>query len=151
MLRFKKITFLVIMLSFTFVAAPIWADQEEGMIKYRKNIMKANKGHIGAIMDIMKNGLPLQSHIVNHAQAIHNNSKMTLAAFPEGSDFGETRAKANIWEEWSDFEKAAAATNAASLKLIKAAESGNMKSVGKALQAMGKTCGSCHKQFREKK
>ena len=36
-------------------------------------------------------------------------------------------------------------------ELVTAAESGDKKAIGKALGALGKTCGGCHNKFREKK
>ena len=36
-------------------------------------------------------------------------------------------------------------------ELITAAESGDKSAIGKALGALGKTCGNCHNKFREKK
>ncbi|GIT03709.1 MAG: hypothetical protein CM1200mP28_09680 [Deltaproteobacteria bacterium] len=38
-----------------------------GIIKYRQNVMKSTGGHMGAIVDILKNGLPLESHVSDPA------------------------------------------------------------------------------------
>ena len=70
----------------------------EGIIKYRKNVMKSSGGHMGAIADILKNDLPLQAHILDHARSINQNSKMILEMFPIGSGHGDTKAKPAIWK-----------------------------------------------------
>ena len=125
--------------------------QAEGVIKYRKNVMKSTGGHMGAIVDILKNGLPLTAHVVDHARSINQNSKMTLAMFPKGSGLGDTKAKPAIWENWSKFENAVKAFESESAKLAKVAESGDMQALAKQVRATGKSCGSCHKNFRERK
>ena len=124
--------------------------QSEGIIKYRKNVMKSTGGHMGAIVDILKNGLPLTAHAVDHARSINQNSKMTLAMFPKGSGSGDTKAKQAIWENWSKYESAANAFERESTKLIKVAEIGDMNAFAKQVRATGKTCSGCHKNFRER-
>tara|TARA_B100000949_G_scaffold212156_1_gene206151 strand:- start:39 stop:380 length:342 start_codon:yes stop_codon:yes gene_type:complete len=112
--------------------------------------MKTNAGHMGAIMDILKNHLPLETHVVDHARSINQNSKMILSMFPKGSDFGDTKAKPAIWKNWSKFETASKAFVRESATLAKVAESGDMKAFAKQVRATGKTCGGCHKHFKER-
>jgi cytochrome c556 len=105
---------------------------------------------MGAIVDILKNRLPLADHIVDHARSIQQNSKMTLAMFPKGSGLGDTKAKPVIWENWSKFESAVKAFVRESAKLAKVAESGDMEALAKQVRATGKTCGGCHRNFRKR-
>ena len=150
MKQIKIVTVLSVLLSFCFFGSSSLADSK-GIIKYRQNVMKATGGHMGAIVDILKNRLPLADHIVDHARSIQQNSKMTLAMFPKGSGLGDTKAKPAIWENWSKFESAVNAFVRESSKLVKVAESGDMKALAKQFRATGKTCGGCHKDFRERK
>ena len=149
MKQIKKVAALTVLLSFCFFGSLSLADSK-GIIKYRQNVMKATGGHMGAIVDILKNRLPLADHIVDHARAIQQNSKMTLAMFPIGSGLGDTKAKPVIWENWSKFESAVKAFVRESSKLVKVAESGDMKALAKQVRAIGKACGGCHKNFRER-
>ena len=139
----------VVLLSLLFFGSSVSADSE-GLIKYRKNVMKSTRSHMGAIADILKNRLPLQAHFADHAKSIYQNSKMTLSMFPKGSDFGDTKAKPSIWKNWSKFETASKAFVHESAKLVKVAESGDMKAFAKQVRATGKTCGGCHKHFKER-
>ena len=141
---------LTVLMSFCFFVSSSLADSK-GIIKYRQNVMKATGGHMGAIVDILKNDLALQAHILDHARSINQNSKMILEMFPKGSDFGETKAKPSIWKNWSKFETASKAFVRESTTLAKVAESGDMKALSKQFRATGKTCGGCHKDFRERK
>lgn len=144
-----KVAALIVLLSFCFFGSSSLADSK-GIIKYRQNVMKATGGHMGAIVDILKNRLPLADHIVDHARSIQQNSKMTLAMFPKGSALGKTKAKADIWKNWSQFENAVNAFVRESTKLVKIVESGDMKAFTKQFRTTGKTCGGCHKNFRER-
>ena len=140
---------LTVLLSFCFFSSSSLADSK-GIIKYRQNVMKSTGGHMGAIVDILKNRLPLADHIVDHARSIQQNSKMTLAMFPKGSGLGDTKAKPVIWENWSKFESAVKAFVLESAKLAKVAESGDMEALAKQVRATGKTCGGCHRNFRKR-
>ena len=149
MKQIKIVAALTVLFSFCFFSSSSLADSK-GIIKYRQNVMKATGGHMGAIVDILKNRLPLADHIVDHARSIQQNSKMTLAMFPIGSGLGDTKAKPAIWENWSKFESAVNAFVSESSKLVKVAESGDMKALAKQFRATGKTCGGCHKNFRKR-
>ena len=147
--QIKIVTVLSVLLSFCFFGSSSLADSK-GIIKYRQNVMKATGGHMGAIVDILKNRLPLADHIVDHARSIQQNSKMTLAMFPKGSGLGETKAKPTIWENWSKFESAVQDFERESVKLAKVAESGDIEALAKQVRATGKTCGGCHRNFRKR-
>ena len=71
----------------------IVSSESAGIIKYRQNIMKATAGHMGAIVGILKNNLPIKEHIIEHANSLKQISKMTLDIFPKGSGVGKTNAK----------------------------------------------------------
>ena len=149
MKQIKKVAALTVLLSFCFFGSSSLADSK-GIIKYRQNVMKATGGHMGAIVDILKNRLPLADHIVDHARSIQQNSKMTLAMFPKGTGLGNTKAKPTIWENWSKFESAVQDFERESAKLAKVAESGDMEALAKQVRATGKTCGGCHRNFRKR-
>ena len=121
-----------------------------GIIKYRQNVMKSVSGHMGAIVDILKNGLPLKDHIVDHARSMQQISRMTLSMFPEGSGKGRTKSKQVIWEQWSEFESAASDFERESIKLVEVAQSGDMEALSKQVRATGKTCSGCHRNFRKR-
>ena len=149
MKQIKKVAVLTVLLSFCFIVSSSLADSE-GIIKYRKNVMKSTGGHMGAIVDILKNDLALQAHILDHARSINQNSKMILSMFPKGSDIGDTKAEPSIWKNWSKFETASKAFVRESATLAKVAESGDMKAFAKQVRVTGKTCGGCHKHFKER-
>ena len=139
-----------LLLLLIFVYGTVSFADSHGIIKYRQNVMKSVSGHMGAIVDILKNGLPLKDHIVDHALSMQQISRMTLSMFPEGSGKGRTKSKQVIWEQWSEFESAASDFERESIKLVEVAQSGDMEALSKQLRATGKTCSGCHKNFRKR-
>ena len=139
-----------LLLLLIFVYGTVSFADSHGIIKYRQNVMKSVSGHMGAIVDILKNGLPLKDHIVDHALSMQQISRMTLSMFPEGSGKGRTKSKQVIWEKWSEFESAAGNFERESLKLVEIAQSGDMETLSKQVRATGKTCSGCHRNFRKR-
>ena len=139
-----------LLLLLIFVYGTVSFADSHGIIKYRQNVMKSVSGHMGAIVDILKNGLPLKDHIVDHALSMQQISRMTLSMFPEGSGKGRTKSKQVIWEQWSEFESAASYFERESIKLVEVAQSGDMEALSKQVRATGKTCSGCHRNFRKR-
>ena len=144
-----KVAALIVLLSFCFFGSSSLADSK-GIIKYRQNVMKSTAGHMGAIVDILKNGLSLKAHVSDNARSMLQNSRMTLSMFPKGSGKGRTKSKQAIWENWSEFESAAKDFERESAKLAEVAESGDMEALAKQVRATGKTCSGCHRNFRKR-
>ena len=143
------LTAVSILLSIIFYGSLSFADSH-GIIKYRQNVMKSTAGHMGAIVDILKNGLPLEAHVADHARSMLQNSRMTLSMFPKGSGKGRTKSKQSIWKNWSEFESAANNFEQESAKLYEVAKSGDMEVLAKQVRATGKTCSGCHRNFRKR-
>ena len=139
-----------LLLLLIFVYGTVSFADSHGIIKYRQNVMKSVSGHMGAIVDILKNGLPLKDHIVDHALSMQQISRMTLSMFPEGSGKGRTKSKQAIWEKWPEFESAASNFERESLKLTEVAQSGDMEELSRQVRATGKTCSGCHRNFRKR-
>ena len=132
---------------------PAVADGKED-IKYRKAVMKAVGGHMGAMKLIAQGKAGNKADLVAHAKAMAVLAKVSSGVFPKGSgpEAGKTRALADIWTKSDDFKKVSQAFITEADKMVAAAKSGDMGAAGKQLGAMGKNaCGACHKPFREKK
>ena len=150
----KIITILLLALSVLVNNA--FSQDEENIIKYRKNIMKALGNHISIIASNIKGKVDISSDILPHSEALY----ITLAAidvdknFPEGtsnnSEF-KTKSLPNIWTDKEAFKESMKISTEKAKALILAAKGNDKKAIGKALGALGKSCGSCHNKFREKK
>ena len=127
------------------------ASDPANAIAYRQKVMSGIGSHIGAIAAVLKGEVSHAGHIVGHARAMQAASTMLPDIFPPGSGVGETRAKPEIWRNWTKFEAGLKAFQSATAKLVEAAESGDMGAIGAALGVVGDSCGGCHKPFRKPK
>lgn len=87
------------------------------------------------------------------AKAIDDAASGLLSWFPEGSGPGgagitETRAKAEIWANWADFEAKTKALDDASGLLTNAVASNDVAAIKTAMGEVGKSCKACHEAYR---
>jgi len=125
--------------------------EEPAALKYRKNLMEIIGKNMGAIGNIMKNGLDMPGAISTHAGLMADSAALIAPAFKKKITEGRTDAKPEIWEDWAQFEAAIADFEKAARDLQKTAVSGDMAALVKGSKALGKSCGGCHKTFRKPK
>lgn len=87
------------------------------------------------------------------AKVIDDAAAAITTWFPEGSGPGgagieKTRAKAEIWANWSDFEAKAKAFDDASAKLTNAVGSNDVTAIKASLGEVGAACKACHEAYR---
>lgn len=120
-------------------------------LAYRQTVMSIIGTNMGAIGDIMKNGLEVPGAVANHADQMARSAALIAPAFTKQGLTGPTDAKPEIWQDWAKFEKAITDFEQAAENLRDAAQSGDAKATGQAMRALGKSCGGCHKPFRKPK
>lgn len=131
-------------------AASVQAEEPENYIKYRQAMMTAIGGHNGAATQIVRGKVDPEGDLIMHANALAALCSNIPRLFPEGSDFGETKAKDEIWSQWDRFEQAANDAKNATAAFSEAASSGDPERIGKAFKDVGDSCKGCHKDFRQK-
>lgn len=122
----------------------------EDAVKYRKasfTVMAAHFSRLGA----MANGrVPYDAMAAaSNADVVAAMSKLPWAAFGEGTDKGDTRAKPEIWKEPAKYKEAADKMQAEIVKLNTAAQAGNMDALKAAFGPAAATCKACHDNFRK--
>lgn len=138
-------------LAFT-LAAPAQAQfaKPEDAIKYRKaslSVMSAHFARLGA----MANGrVPYDAKAAaDNAEVVSALAKLPWAAFGEGTDKGDTRAKPDIWKESAKFKEASDKMVAEVGKLNTAAKAGNLDALKAAFGPAAASCKACHDNFRK--
>lgn len=128
-----------------FAMAASAADDEE-IIKYRKNVMKAYAAHMAAAGAIVQGKVDAKGQLGNHAKAMEATTQDIAGMFPAGSDFGETNALDTVWSKRADFDKRAKDTQAKAAAFAKAAGGGDAAAKFKDLSD---SCKACHKDYRK--
>ncbi len=126
------------------------AAEPEDIIKYRQNSMKASGAHMAASNAIIKGKVPFNSQLIVHARALEQLNHDTASLFPEGSDFGKTKALEAVWKDRAEFDKAARAAGEKARAFAKAAGGKDLKAAAAAHKDLGDACSACHKKFRKK-
>jgi cytochrome c556 len=85
----------------------------------------------------------------DNADVVATLSKLPWAAFGEGTDKGDTRAKPEIWKEAAKYKEAADKMQAEIVKLNTAAKAGNIDALKVAFGPAAASCKACHDNFRK--
>jgi cytochrome c556 len=115
---------------------------------YRKATMNGIRYHREALAALVEGRVTHPDHAAYHASALRGLAMMAGDVFPSGSHGEGSRALPAIWENGSAFTVQVQGFQAAATALDEAARSGNGEALTAALGAFGRTCASCHNEFR---
>lgn len=122
----------------------------EDAIKYRKASLTVLATHFGRLGAMANGRVSYDAKAAaDNAEVIATVAKLPWAAFVDGSDKGETRAKPEIWKESAKFKEAADKSQAELAKVVTAARSGNLDALKAAMGPAGSSCKACHDNFRK--
>jgi len=139
------------LISGCFYSSTILADESDDIIKYRKNVMKSLAADSRMIKAILTGKISYKKDLTIIASSLAAKAKMVSHHFPDGSDFGDTDAKEEIWENKEDFNQKSKQLETASTDLLNALrQSSNEADITQKYSAVGKSCKACHKKYREK-
>lgn len=148
----KKTIALTGMLAALACALPAQAQfaKPEDAIKYRKAGFTLMAAHFGRLGAMAQGRVPFDAKAAaENADVLATVAKLPWAAFGEGTDKGETRAKPEIWKEAAKFKEAADKNQAEIAKLVAAAKTGNLDNLKAAFGSAAPTCKACHDNFRK--
>ena len=127
------------------------AQDGEGFIDYRQNLMRAIGANMAAIGDVLKHGLPVQDNLAGHAGNLAAHADQLAVAFGQRVTEGATDAKSGIWDDPDGFAQAIESFRAEAVRLSEAAESGDLAAFGGQVRELGLSCGGCHDNYRKPK
>jgi cytochrome c556 len=90
----------------------------------------------------------IKAQFVSDAQQLQALSGQPWAFFTPEGNYPPTRAKAEVWSQTGEFRKAQDNYLAVVDQLMKVADSGDMPRISSAVEAVQKSCKTCHDQFR---
>ena len=142
-----SILMMAMMAGGIFSSAAVAAETNPHIV-HRQGTFKVISGHMSSLAALLFYGGNGDANY--HAKGIEDALSHLGDAFPEGSDFGETRAKASIWENMDDFNKKRGDAENAAGALVAAVAGGDKGATIEAFKALGGTCKACHQDYREK-
>ena len=144
-MNIKKLTASILLAS---VLVPAYAAESEDIIKYRISVMKASGSHMSAAARIVRGKVDYQDQLKLHADSIHGISSTIGTLFPEDSDFGDTRAKEEVWSKAKEFEQEVKNNQQAAADFSKTVAAGDKAAFAASFKKLSDSCKSCHEEFR---
>ena len=127
-------------------------NDKEPMQSYRQSYFTLLAMNFGPIGSMVKGEMPWDDERLKmFANDLAVLGSMDVSrAFGPDTDKGTTRAKPEIWENKEDFGAKLKDMQGAVADLQTAALSGDRKAIAEATGAAGKTCKSCHDEYKSK-
>ena len=149
----KKLLLTLIAISsatLSFSAAAQFAKPEDA-VKYRKASFTVMAAHFGRLGAMAQGKVPFDAQAAAaNADVVASMAKLPWAAFGEGTEQGDTKAKHEVWSQAPKFKDVADKLQAESVKLVAAAKTGKEDAFKAAFTATAGTCKSCHDDFKNK-
>ena len=124
-------------------------DSSENVIKYRQYVMTAMSNHFKALKFLATGRICQPAQWLPHARSMVDMANMIESTFPPESDFGDTEAKEEIWENKGDFNQKALKLIKASEAMVRLIEANERDKAIEQIKVISNTCKSCHKKYRE--
>ncbi len=141
----KKLTISIALIA---VLAPAYAAESEDIIKYRHSVMEAYGSHMSAAARIVRGKVDFHDQLKLHADSIDGIAKTISTLFPEDSDFGDTRAKEEVWSKPKEFSDSVKANQQAAADFSKTVAGGDKAALADSFKKLSDSCKSCHEKFR---
>jgi cytochrome c556 len=130
-------------------AAAQFAKPEDA-IKYRQSAMALQGATLGRVFAMANGRVPFDAKVAaENIEIVAMLNKLQFAAFTDGSDMGNTKAKPIIWTQKDKFNAEITRNQEAVAKLVAAGKTGNLDQIKTAVGAVGQSCKSCHDEFRK--
>lgn len=132
------------------VPAQAQFQKPEDAIHYRQSVMFTMQHHLGRIAAMASGKVPFDAKAAaDNAALVETLSKLPFVAFIPGTDKGKTQADPAIWKEMDTFKANASKMQEEVTKLNAAARGGNLDQIKAAVGAVGRSCKSCHDDYRK--
>jgi cytochrome c556 len=126
-------------------------DTPEGAaFQYRRSVMQSVAYKVGQIRGIADGSIPGdQATFVKHANDVAVLGTMIPEGFIPNSAVEGSAALPEVWTNMPDFRTKAMELTAAAESLAAAGQQ-NFESAKGMVQALGQTCGNCHRPYRRR-
>lgn len=149
----RSTTAVVVALALGAAAGVVFAQAKpEQLVKQRQAVMTLQGKYFGPMAGMAQGKLPYNADVVKRNSAyLDNLSRMAWDTFdPSTKDVKPSGALPVIWEQADKFKEAASRLENEAHKLYQIAQSGDEAAVKAQIGAVGKSCGGCHNDFRQK-
>jgi cytochrome c556 len=123
----------------------------EILVKQRQAAMTLQGKYFGPLAGMAQGKLPYDANIVQrNAGYLEVLDKMPWDGFDPGTRSVKSAALPAIWNEPAKFKEAQERLQSEVSRLVSVSKGGDEGAVKAQIGAVGKACGNCHENFREK-
>jgi cytochrome c556 len=123
----------------------------EILVKQRQSAMTMIGKYFGPLGGMAQGKVPYNAEVVQrNAGYLEVLSKMPWDGFDPSTKDEKTRALPEVYTNQAKFKEAAERMQSEVAKLVQVSKSGDEGAVKAQLGAVGKSCGNCHDNFRQK-
>jgi cytochrome c556 len=123
----------------------------ETLVKQRQSAMTLQGKYFGPMAGMAQGKVPYNADTVAmNAAFLDALSRMPWDGFAESTKDVKSAALPAVWSEGAKFKEAQENFQNAVQGLVKVSRGGDEATQKTAIGAVGKTCGGCHQNFREK-
>jgi len=123
--------------------------QQKASIEYRKSAFKMVLWHFKPMAGMVKGKIDYDSDaFARNAEILAQLSHLSINGFELKSPSKNSRAKASIWDNYTDFKSKMDDFSEASKNLAQVAKTGDLGKAKAAFGSVAKTCKACHKEYR---
>ena len=148
----RSATAVVVALALGVAAGAVFAQQKpEVLVKQRQAVMTLQGKYFGPMAAMAQGKAPFNADVVKRNSAyLDNLSRMAWDGFDASTKDTKSAALPAIFEQTDKFKEAASRLENEAHKLYQVAQSGDEAAVKAQIGAVGKCCGACHNDFRQK-
>jgi len=123
----------------------------ETLVKQRQAAMTLQGKYFGPLSGMAQGKVPYDANTVaRNAEYLHALSHMPWDGFNPSTSGVKSQALPAVYKDTAKFKEAQDRLTGAVDKLVAASKGGNEAAVKAAIADVGKSCGGCHENFREK-
>lgn len=127
-------------------------QKPDRLVKQRQAAMTLQSKYFGPMAAMAQGKAPFRADVVAYNASLLNAlSRMPWDDFAESTKGEKSRALPAVYSDHDKFLAAADRSKKAVEALVKASQGSDEGATKAAIGAVGKTCGGCHNDFREKR
>ena len=131
--------------------APVDDTPEGAAFQYRRAVMQSIAYKVGQARGMAQGEIPVDAAaFTKHASDVATLAGMIVEGFIPNSAVEGSAALPDVWTNMPDFQAKAADLQNAAQALATAAQSQGFEAAKGMVQAVGQTCGGCHRPYRRR-
>jgi cytochrome c556 len=133
------------------VGAALAQAKPEQLVKQRQAVMTLQGKYFGPMAAMAQGKVPYNADVVRrNAAFLDNLSRMPWDGFDPSTKDVKSNALPAVYEQQDKFKEASSRLENEAHKLYEVSRSGDENAVKTQIGAVGKACGGCHENFRQK-